>query len=211
MKVLNLYAGIGGNRKLWRNVEVTAIENNAEIAAIYQEYFPEDKIIVSDAHEYLLYHYKDFDFIWSSPPCQTHSRARMWTSKGGRYAPKYPDLKLWQEIIFMQAFCECDWVVENVKPYYKVVDFLPPSVEIDRHLFWSNFNISKIDLSNRISPWSVTSNTNIYGFNLSGRKIKHRKDQIIRNCINPELGNHILQCVINKDSNAIIKQPYLGS
>ena len=32
MKVLNLYAGIGGNRKLWKDVEVTAVENNKEIA-----------------------------------------------------------------------------------------------------------------------------------------------------------------------------------
>ena len=37
MKVLNLYAGIGGNRKLWTDVEVTAIENNESIAAIYQD------------------------------------------------------------------------------------------------------------------------------------------------------------------------------
>ena len=26
MKVLNLYCGIGGNRKLWEDVEVTAVE-----------------------------------------------------------------------------------------------------------------------------------------------------------------------------------------
>lgn len=26
IKVLNLYAGIGGNRKLWEGVEVTAVE-----------------------------------------------------------------------------------------------------------------------------------------------------------------------------------------
>jgi len=32
MKVLNLYAGIGGNRKLWPDeCEVTAVENNEEI------------------------------------------------------------------------------------------------------------------------------------------------------------------------------------
>jgi DNA (cytosine-5)-methyltransferase 1 len=92
MKILNCYAGLGGNRKLWENVEVTAVEFNPEIAAIYQEYFPDDKVIVGDAHEYLLNHYKEFDFIWTSRPCQTHSRARMWTSKGGRYAPKYPDM-----------------------------------------------------------------------------------------------------------------------
>jgi len=32
MKILNLYCGIGWNRKLWKNVDVTAIEINPEIA-----------------------------------------------------------------------------------------------------------------------------------------------------------------------------------
>jgi hypothetical protein len=38
IKILNLYAGLGGNRKLWKNVEVTAVENNPEIAKIYQDF-----------------------------------------------------------------------------------------------------------------------------------------------------------------------------
>ena len=41
MKILNLYAGIGGNRKLWGDEhEITAIENNTSIAYIYQDFFP---------------------------------------------------------------------------------------------------------------------------------------------------------------------------
>ena len=36
-KVLNLFAGIGGNRKHWKDVEVTAIEYNEEIANVYKE------------------------------------------------------------------------------------------------------------------------------------------------------------------------------
>lgn len=119
MKVLNLYAGIGGNRKLWEDVEVTAVEYNEEIAAIYKDYFPNDNVIVTDAHEYLLQHYKEFDFIWSSPPCPTHSRARYWGSKGGTCEVKYPDWKLWQEILFLKHYCECPYVVENVIPFYE--------------------------------------------------------------------------------------------
>lgn len=64
MKILNLYAGIGGNRKLWgEDNEVTAIEYDENIAKIYQENFPNDKVIVTDAHEYLLEHFREFDFI----------------------------------------------------------------------------------------------------------------------------------------------------
>ena len=69
MKILNLYCGIGGNRKLWGNkYNITAIENIEKIADVYKNSFPQDTVIVTDAHEYLLDHYKEFDFIWSSPP-----------------------------------------------------------------------------------------------------------------------------------------------
>lgn len=37
MKVLNLYACLGGNRLLWEDCEVTAIENDLELARMYQE------------------------------------------------------------------------------------------------------------------------------------------------------------------------------
>jgi DNA (cytosine-5)-methyltransferase 1 len=43
MKILNLYAGIGGNRKLWTpngdEHEITAVENVKEIADIYKQFF----------------------------------------------------------------------------------------------------------------------------------------------------------------------------
>lgn len=68
MKVLNLYAGIGGNRKLWTDVEVTAVELDKKVAQVYKDNFPKDEVIVEDAHEFLLKNYKEFDFIWSSPP-----------------------------------------------------------------------------------------------------------------------------------------------
>lgn len=191
MKILNLYAGIGGNRKMWGGGhEVTAVEYNEEIAGIYKEYFPQDTVVVGDAHQYLLDHHKEFDFIWLSRPCQTHSRPRFWASKGGRYPVLYPDLTLYQEIIFLKHFVNCKWVAENVIPYYKPL--IEPNVEIDRHLFWANFEIIPTSLKrNSVQTWAVTSTTKNYGFDVSDRKIKHRKDQIIRNCVDPQLGLYI--------------------
>jgi len=55
VKVLNLYAGLGGNRKLWTNVEVTAVELEPNIAAIYQRLNPDDTVIVGDAQSPLLF------------------------------------------------------------------------------------------------------------------------------------------------------------
>ena len=192
MKVLNLYAGLGGNRKLWTGVQVTAVERNEEVAAIYKEYFPEDEIIIGDAHQYLLENYAKFDFIWTSPPCPTHSRARYWTSKGGRYPVKYPEMDLYQEIILLKHFFKGNWVAENVIPYYD--SLIKPDYVLDRHSIWTNLTIPDIKVDDRNSPWTVTSNTEKYGFSVKDRKIKHRKDQLIRNLVHPEIGLHILNC-----------------
>lgn len=200
MKVLNLYIGLGGNRKLWQDVEVTAIENNKEIAKFYQDHFPLDAVIITDAHEYLLNHYSEYDFIWSSINCPSHSRARFWASVANkRMKPIFPDMKLYEEILFLKHYFKGKWVVENVDPFYEPL--IKPTIKIGRHLFWSNFHISKIDVKeanvNRgnISDWQA-----LHGFDISGYKFSTRKDKILRNCVNPELGVHILNCAMNKEN-----------
>lgn len=148
MKILNLYCGIGGNRKLWGDEhEITAVEIDPEIAKVYQDLFPKDKVIVGDAHEYLLSHYKEFDFIWSSPPCPTHSDIRRCAVHAGKTHALYPDMTLYQEIIFLTHFGRNKWVVENVVPYYEP---LIPGMQIERHLFWANFFIIRVrDVKNK--------------------------------------------------------------
>lgn len=136
-EVLNLYAGIGGNRKLWTDCEVTSVELNPEIAAIYQDFFPDDKVIVADAHQYLLDHFKEFDFIWSSPPCPTHSRLANSTLKGNGFI-RYPDMKLYEEIFLLKHYYEGKYTVENVISYY---DPLVQPIIFNHHYLWSNFNI----------------------------------------------------------------------
>jgi len=55
MKILNLYAGLGGNRKDWGdNHQVVAVEMEQKIADVYKANFPNDTVIVGDAHQYLL-------------------------------------------------------------------------------------------------------------------------------------------------------------
>ena len=138
-KVLNLYACLGGNRYKWTDCEVTAVELDLEAARLYKERFPNDIIIVADAHQYLLDHFKEFDFIWSSPPCPSHSRARYWNSSNydTTTQPIYPDLKLYEEILFLQHYYRNGkFVVENVIPYYEP---LIPAQKRGRHLYWTNF------------------------------------------------------------------------
>lgn len=195
MKILNLYAGIGGNRKLWGDEhQITAVEYKPEIAAIYQEFFPNDQVVVADAHQYLLDHYEEFDFIWSSPPCQSHSRARFWSSKGGIVKPVYPDMSLYEEIFFLKGFFKGKWVVENVIGYYKPL--LRPQ-QIGRHYFWSNFPFPVFPHEKSdIKTGTVESWEKNLGISLKGKKLSQRKDQILRNCVEPELGKHILAWAI---------------
>lgn len=197
MKVLNLYPGIGGNRKLWTKVQVTAVEINPDIAAVYKKYFPDDTVIVGDAHEYLLKHYNEFDFIWGSPPCPSHSRAGFWGgSRGVNRSPKYPDMKLWQEIIFLRHYAKKPWVIENVIPYYEneMKIFLPPTAELQRHWFWSNFKIRPYQFDGqKLDLLKVNKSDSVYGFNLANEKINSRKDTILRNLVDPELGLYILE------------------
>jgi DNA (cytosine-5)-methyltransferase 1 len=192
IKVLNLYAGIGGNRKLWENVDVTAIEYKPEIAAIYRDFFPDDKVIVTDAHQYLLDHYKEYDFIWSSPPCPSHSRARFWGSFGENKVLIYPDMSLYQEIIFLKHYFKGKWVVENVIGYYEPL--ITPQ-KINRHYFWANFYIPKIKDKTLFFPKdSLPTLQKIYGVDLSGHDVGKDKRVILRNMVNPELGLHIFNC-----------------
>jgi DNA (cytosine-5)-methyltransferase 1 len=148
MKVLNLYACLGGNRYKWTDCEVTAVELDPEAARLYQERFPNDTVIVADAHQYLLDHFKEFDFIWSSPPCPSHSRARYWNSSNYETTvePIYPDLKLYEEILFLQHYYRNGkFVVENVIPYYEP---LINAQKRGRHLYWTNFQLPN-DLKDR--------------------------------------------------------------
>ena len=137
-KVLNAYACLGGNRLLWDNCDVTAIELDPELARLYQERFPNDIVIVVDAHQYLLDHYKEFDFIWSSPPCPTHSRIQTSLKERPTFKPVYPDMKLYEEILFLEQFFKGKYCIENVIPYYKP---LIPGIVRDRHIYWTNFNL----------------------------------------------------------------------
>ena len=196
MKVLNLYAGIGGNRKLWEDVEVTAVEWVPEIAQIYRDFFPDDEVIETDAHPFLLENFQDYDFIWSSPPCPSHSRARFWSSRGGMYDPIYPDMSLYQEIILLDNYFKGKYCVENTVGYYEPL--IKPQV-VDRHYYWANFHIKRIKLKNRfnIQHNRIDNFEETIGFDLSPYNNIDKKT-VMRNCVDPRLGKHILDCARDK-------------
>lgn len=198
MKILNLYAGIGGNRKLWGDEhKITAVELDEKVAAVYNKFHPNDTVVVADAHQFLLDHYQEFDFIWSSPPCPTHSqlgRLRAFNKKSagtGQYSPaKYPDMKLYEEILLLQHYYSGKYVVENVVSYY---DPLVKPQKIDRHYYWANFLIPEISLgADKIEKGSITDWSSKFGYNPDDLKGLDKR-KALRNCVNPQMGLHILE------------------
>ena len=204
MKILNLYACLGGNRYKWNEVkddiEVTAIELDKELARLYQERFPNDRVIVGNAHQYLLDHYKEYDFIWSSPPCPTHSRARYWGFGINGKKPIFPDMKLYQEIIFLQHHCKTKYCVENVIPYYEPM-FNPK--KRGRHLYWTNFRLPNL-LSDRggklkekdTNSESLNHYNKFHDYDFKKYKGKQLTLKIARNLVDYEAGKTIFETML---------------
>jgi DNA (cytosine-5)-methyltransferase 1 len=214
-KVLNLYACLGGNRYKWDEVakekgielEVTAVELDEEAARLYQERFPNDIVIVSDAHQYLLDNYYKFDFIWASPPCPTHSRLAMSNKTKESVPNKYPDMTLYQEIIFLQYYYTGKFVVENVIPYYEP---LIPAQKRGRHLYWSNF-ILPTDLKERKTIGIATAKNEVkklcefHDYDFYKYKGKQPINKMARNLVDYEAGRTIFETALgiykNKNTN----------
>jgi DNA (cytosine-5)-methyltransferase 1 len=207
MKILNLYACLGGNRYKWdevTDVQVTAVEWDEELAKLYQERFPNDKVVIADAHQYLLDYYKDFDFIWTSPPCPSHSRARYWNSSNydTKTKPVYPSMSLYQEIIFLQHYFKGKYVVENVIPYYEP---LIPANKRGRHLYWANFKLPNV-LSERKIQISTGTNEvkklcEFHDYDFYNYKGKQLTNKIARNLVDYEAGKTILQTALGVIKN----------
>jgi len=199
MKILNLYACLGGNRYKWGNEhDITAVEWDEELAKLYQERFPNDTVIVANAHQYLLDHYKEFDFIWSSPPCPSHSRINISQYTRENWKPRYPDMALYQEIIFLDNFYKGKYVVENVIPYY---DLLIQGQKRHRHIYWTNFNLPN-KLSNRKNPdlsrtkSLINALSEFHDYDFRKYKGEQRLNKIARNLVDYEAGKTILDTAL---------------
>ena len=219
-RILNLYACLGGNRKKWDEVakelnielDITAVELDVELARMYQDMYPNDRVVCTDAHRYLLEHYKEYDFIWTSPPCPTHSRARYWNSSNYDTTTKavYPDMKLYEEILFLEHYFKGKYVVENVIPYYEP---LITAKKRGRHLYWTNFNLPN-NLQDRRFKISQTKNElqelcKFHEIDLTTYKGEQSKVKIGRNLVDYEAGRTILETVFGIQKANDIKQMHL--
>jgi DNA (cytosine-5)-methyltransferase 1 len=200
MKILNLYACLGGNRYKWGNDhEITAVELDPDLAEMYEERFPNDTVVIADAHQFLLDHYKEYDFIWTSPPCPTHSRAAFGSRKSDKsnHKPVYPDMTLYEEIIFLEHYFDGKYCVENVIPYYEP---LIPAQKRGRHLYWCNFTLPMVlserhgvsmECKDEVSKWCE-----FHEYDFRKYKGEQRIDKIARNLVDFEAGKTILNTAL---------------
>ncbi len=195
-KVLNLFAGkYGGNRALWSSTEyeITAIELNPENAQTYQSLYPNDKVIIGDATEFIRDKSIDlnqFDFIWASPPCQRNSQMMKFYKNTEKRKP-LPNLDqtiglyFWLKTEYKGLFC-----IENVQPWFK---WLLDPVKIDRHLFWVNFPLKSISF--------IDNHSNKHGKIGGIMRDKTKKTPEQRDMVNPEIGLYIIESALKKRKN----------
>lgn len=194
MKILNLYAGVGGNRTYWSDHEVTAVDNSKKVCSVYKERFYEDEVVHSDAKEFLERHYDEFDFIWASPPCVSHTQLARF------HRPRLPDFELYEIIIFLREHYCGLWCVENVKPYYKQ---LIPAEERGRHLLWLNywlpeFNVPEIPFTDDLERYEE-----YYQFALPEKWTHKQKRTAYRNLTHPRIG---LEVIYEAEKNYALKR-----
>jgi len=185
------------------DIKVVAVENNPQIAQIYKDFFPDDEVIIADAHQYLLEHFKEFDFIWSSPPCPSHSKIRLTLGVGtGQNEAIYPDMKLYEEILLLKHYFKGEWVVENVVSYY--TPLIKP-YEVERHYFWSSFVITKKDFDTlfRLRTDNNKTKQEALGFDVSKYK-EVDKTKILRNCVAPEVGLFIFNLAFKEKQEVLL-------
>lgn len=200
VRVLHLYAGLGGTTDLLdeNKYQITHVELNPKIAKVLQERKPNQKVIIADAHQFLLENYQEYDFVISGIPCQTHSKMNRATRHN---MVRFIDGKLIEEIVFLKTYFKGKWFVENVVPYYE--PYGNPT-KLGRHLFWSNFhipemldipkspkgmiNLTTIGQKKQMMDWlGIHYQENIY---YDGN---HCPVQILRNCVHPKLGLHVIE------------------
>lgn len=212
-KVLNLFGGIGGNRRAFDDdkYDVTTVESNQNIAAYYLSEYPQDEVIVGDAYDYLWKNFHKFDFVWASPPCTTHTILNK-VRAGRKYKKtfkndiiKLPDPGIFSLIIWMKEIYRGDWVVENVKNGYSFKYFnVKPTAVVGRHYIWSNFHVTEMDVFKKEHVGSIEDICKIKNINYEKFKkwnFNLRKDNIGHNTVLEKYARHVMDCY---ESNNVV-------
>jgi len=158
LKILDLFCGIGGVARGFHDYLqehrikylYVAIDIDKHVLKAHKALNPLSNVILRDAYSFSIDELRRYDFVWASPPCETHSIAGIWTRK----EKKSPDFRLYKLILTLHD-ANIPFVVENVKPYYNPP--IKPTSKANRHRLWSNLSISPVNL--RLTPFERVKNS----------------------------------------------------
>ncbi len=187
IKLLNSFAGIGGNTKnLDRDLfEITHVETNKKRINYLQKTFQDDITIEADAYQYILENIMEYDIVWASPPCPTHSNVRWANRTKENFTYVYPDMQMYGLIFLLQRARQYEpWIVENVTPYYEPL--IEPTVKLGRHMIWSNKHI----------PFKKFGADNIAEIKRDHERNLSVKD--LRDEMNGDIGKYIIENLLDK-------------
>jgi DNA (cytosine-5)-methyltransferase 1 len=131
-----------------------------------------------------------------------------------QHGARYPDMSLYQEVVLLQLHTErvgFDYVVENVQSYYD--PFYNPQ-KVARHYFWSNFQIPDMEMEpigisggfpDRDSSFDYDEHEEMMGYNLAEYDTsKQKKGKMLRNCVHPELGEHVFDAAVKNRQTTLV-------
>ena len=111
----------------------------------------------------------------------------------------YPDLKLYEEVIFLDNFFKGKYVVENVTPYYEP---LVPAQKRGRHLYWTNFTLPN-DINERklkgtlcLMKNEIDTLCEFHDYDFRKYKGEQRLDKMARNLVDYEAGRTIFETAL---------------
>jgi DNA (cytosine-5)-methyltransferase 1 len=120
-------------------------------------------------------------------------------------------MKLYEEILFLEAYFDGKYVVENVIPFY---DPLIPAQKRGRHLYWCNFTLPN-NIGERIegngligsAKNEVAALGKFHDYDFSQYKGEQRMNKIARNLVDYEAGltifNTARNIITKSESNQI--------
>jgi len=139
-------------------------------------------------------------------------------NKGTRHKIiRYPDMRLYQEILLLKHFFKGKWVVENVNSYY---DPLIKPYEISRHYYWSNFILSKVKTD--VAKFTLTNGTNKETYKQQIERLSKElgfdvsdydgdKRTILRNCVEPKVALEIFNSAYKTKQKQLTEVSLLSS
>jgi len=170
--------------------EYVAVDNDRKVLQVHSLLNPHSKTVLEDAWLISDDRLLQYDFVWASPPCESHS-VLCWKRKD---KPK-PDMRLWWLIRRLRKL-KVPFIVENVRPYYGTI--LKPTAKAGRHLLWSNLSLKSVQLNSNVTFYDIHNRRDalVEYHGLPGWVARVATRDMLRDMMHPQLSYKLAKQVI---------------